>query len=196
MVQAIETVELPVRGMTVPTLICGPVDGPVALLLHGFPDHPQSFESLMHRLAVTGFRAVAPTARGYVPSTLAPDGDYQLETLAGDAVGCLDALGVGKAHLVGHDWGAVVAHGGRTPSGRFASRPPWPYPISRDCIAPSSACRACFSAPGIRPFSVPGCRTGRYSAGLGARALAVGAGLPRSGGRLGHRAGGRAGAPL
>ena len=122
MVHTIETIELSVRGMTVPTLVCGPVDGPTVLLLHGFPDHPQSFESLMRRLAATGFRAVAPTARGYVPSTLAPDGDYQLETLAGDAVGCLDALGVGKAHLVGHDWGAVVAHtAGALHPERFAS---------------------------------------------------------------------------
>ena len=118
----IETIELTVNGMQLPTLVSGPEDGPVVLLLHGFPDHPGSFEALMQPLASAGFRAVAPTARGYVPSALAPDGDYSLEALASDAAGCLDALGVARAHLFGHDWGAVVAHtAGALYADRFAS---------------------------------------------------------------------------
>jgi len=119
---ALETIEISVRGMRVPVLACGPDDGPAVLLLHGFPDHPGSFERLMQRLSEAGFRALAPTARGYVPSTLSPDGDYRMEALAADVVGCLDALGVERAHLLGHDWGAVVAHtaGAMHPS-RFVS---------------------------------------------------------------------------
>ena len=117
-----EWTELQVHGMRLPTLVCGPEDGPLVLLLHGFPDHPESFAPLLHALADAGYRAVAPTARGYVPSALAPDGDYRLETLARDAVGCLDALGACRAHLFGHDWGAVVAHtAGALHPDRFAS---------------------------------------------------------------------------
>jgi len=119
---SLDTIELAVNGMRLPTLVCGPEDGPVVLLLHGFPDHPGSFGPLLEALGTAGFRAVAPTARGYVPSALAPDGDYSLEALASDAVGCLDALGVARAHLFGHDWGAVVAHtAGALYADRFAS---------------------------------------------------------------------------
>ena len=118
----IQQIELDVNGMSLPTLLCGPKDGPVVLMLHGFPDHPGSFIPLLKALGDAGFRAVAPTGRGYTPSALAPDGDYRLEALASDAVGCLDALGAERAHLFGHDWGAVVAHtAGALYAERFAS---------------------------------------------------------------------------
>ena len=118
----IQQLELDVNGMSLPTLLCGPADGPVVLMLHGFPDHPGSFTPLLQALGEAGFRAVAPTARGYTPSALAPDGDYRLEALASDAVGCQEALGAERAHLFGHDWGAVVAHtAGALYAERFAS---------------------------------------------------------------------------
>ena len=116
------SIELQVNDMRLPTLVCGPADGPAVLLLHGFPDHPESFAPLLHALGAAGFRAVAPTARGYAVSALAPDGDYSLEALASDAAGCLDALGIDRAHLLGHDWGAVVAHtAGALYADRFVS---------------------------------------------------------------------------
>lgn len=96
--------------MTVPVLACGPPDGPPVLCLHGFPDHAGSYRHILSRLGAAGFYAVAPTARGYAPAALAPDGDYRVETLAGDVVGCIDALGLDRVHLLGHDWGAMVAH--------------------------------------------------------------------------------------
>ena len=101
---------LAVGALTIPALTCGPPDGPVVLCLHGFPDLPGSYRDVLAELGAHGFFAVAPTARGYVPSALAPDGDYRIESLAADVPGCLDALGVEQAHLLGHDWGAVVAH--------------------------------------------------------------------------------------
>ena len=101
---------LSVGGLTLPALACGPRDGPVVLCLHGFPDHPGSYRPILAALGARGFFAVAPTARGYVPGALPLDGDYRIESIAADVPGCLDALGVERAHLLGHDWGAVVAH--------------------------------------------------------------------------------------
>lgn len=107
---AFHALSLAVGEMTFPALACGPRDGPVVLCLHGFPDHPSSYRTILSALGAQGFFAVAPTARGYAPCALSPDGDYRIESIAADVPGCLDALGVERAHLLGHDWGAVVAH--------------------------------------------------------------------------------------
>jgi len=89
----------------------GPVDGPLALCLHGFPDHAPSYTTLLDALAATGFHAVAPWMRGYSPTGLAPDGNYQTASLALDAIALADALaGEHGAVLVGHDWGAIAAY--------------------------------------------------------------------------------------
>ncbi|MDB4987607.1 MAG: Epoxide hydrolase [Myxococcaceae bacterium] len=84
--------------------------GPLVLCLHGFPDHPRSFRFQLPALADAGFQALAPTMRGYEPSSQPADGDYQLLRLASDVIAWLDELGVERCHLVGHDWGAVVGH--------------------------------------------------------------------------------------
>lgn len=86
----------------------GDLDAPVVLCLHGFPDHPATFRHQFGPLAEAGFRAVAPIMRGYEPSSQPTDGDYSLLALAGDVIAWIDDLGVERAHLVGHDWGAVV----------------------------------------------------------------------------------------
>ena len=89
----------------------GPADGPLALCLHGFPDHAPTFTSLLEELAGAGFHAVAPWMRGYHPTGLAPDGNYQIASLALDAIALADALaGDGPAVLVGHDWGAIASY--------------------------------------------------------------------------------------
>jgi pimeloyl-ACP methyl ester carboxylesterase len=85
--------------------------GPLALCLHGFPDNAHTYDRLLPELAAAGFHAVAPFMRGYAPTSPAPDGRYQSVLLAQDAVALIDALGGGRAFVVGHDWGASAAYG-------------------------------------------------------------------------------------
>ncbi len=97
------------NGIDFHTLAMGA--GPLALCLHGFPDTARSFRHQLPALAGAGFRAVAPFMRGYAPTGAAPDGRYDLGTLAQDAIALIDALGGGAdTILIGHDWGAAAAH--------------------------------------------------------------------------------------
>ena len=90
----------------------GPEDGPVALLLHGFPDSHHTWRHLMGPLADAGYRAVAPAMRGYAPSDVPADGRYQTAALSLDAIALTEALGGGDdAVLIGHDWGAIASWG-------------------------------------------------------------------------------------
>jgi pimeloyl-ACP methyl ester carboxylesterase len=103
--------QITANGLDIAYLESGPADGPLALCLHGFPDHAPTWEPLMADLAAAGFHAVAPWMRGYEPTGLAPDGNYQVASLALDALALADALaGDGDAVLVGHDWGALTAY--------------------------------------------------------------------------------------
>ena len=86
-------------------------DGPLVLCLHGFPDYPGSFKSLLSALAGAGYRAVAPYQRGYHPDTLSAENRYQTIELAQDALNLIDALGYEDAVVIGHDWGSSIASG-------------------------------------------------------------------------------------
>ncbi|CAN0589496.1 unnamed protein product, partial [Ectocarpus sp. 12 AP-2014] len=88
----------------------GAGNGPLVLLLHGFPDHAQTWREQISFLAAYGYRALAVTLRGYEPQSIPEDGDFSEETLGRDVLNVLDALGVQRAHLVGHDWGAAIAY--------------------------------------------------------------------------------------
>lgn len=84
-------------------------EGPLVLLLHGFPDTALCWRDVVPRVAAAGYRAVAPFLRGYAPTDLAPDGDYSLPTLARDLIALIEHFGRGeKACVVGHDWGSVI----------------------------------------------------------------------------------------
>ena len=85
-------------------------EGPLVLLLHGFPESWYSWRHQLAALAGAGYHAVAPDQRGY-GRTGGPDGveQYTLHHLAGDALGLVPALGHRQAVVVGHDWGAPVA---------------------------------------------------------------------------------------
>lgn len=85
-------------------------DGPLVLCVHGFPDNAHTFQQQFAALVAAGYRVVAPTIRGYEPGSQPKDGDYRIEELAGDVIAWIDHLGADKAHLVGHDWGAVMAY--------------------------------------------------------------------------------------
>lgn len=82
----------------------------LALCLHGFPDDAGTMRPLLDRLAEAGFTAVAPYMRGYGPTDPAPDGDYTMGAVAGDAIALADELGDGEAVLVAHDWGAAAGY--------------------------------------------------------------------------------------
>jgi pimeloyl-ACP methyl ester carboxylesterase len=85
-------------------------DGPPVLLLHGFPDSWQLWRHQIAALTAAGHRVIAPDLRGFGKSSK-PAGveDYRMRTLVTDVVGLLDALGVERAAVVGHDWGASLA---------------------------------------------------------------------------------------
>src|ERR1700758_269852 len=84
--------------------------GPLVVLCHGFPESWYSWRHQLPALAEAGFHAIAPDMRGY-GRTDRPEAidQYTLLHLVGDMVGLLDALGVQRAVIAGHDWGAVVA---------------------------------------------------------------------------------------
>ncbi|MFJ2901986.1 alpha/beta fold hydrolase [Streptomyces sp. NPDC087212] len=85
-------------------------EGPLVVLLHGFPESWHSWHHQFGPLAAAGFRVVAPDQRGYGRSDHPEDVDaYSILNLVGDVVGLIQALGERQAYVVGHDWGAPVA---------------------------------------------------------------------------------------
>ncbi|MGV9327687.1 alpha/beta fold hydrolase [Streptosporangium sandarakinum] len=83
-------------------------EGPLVLLLHGFPQFWWTWRNQLVSLPAAGYRAVAVDLRGYGGSDKPPRG-YDLPTLAGDAAGLIRALGESGAVVVGHDWGGLLA---------------------------------------------------------------------------------------
>jgi pimeloyl-ACP methyl ester carboxylesterase len=85
-------------------------EGPLVLLLHGFPDFWYGWRRQIPALAAAGFRVVAPDLRGYNLSDKPGGvGQYSVRALAQDVARLIDGLGERRAHVVGHDWGAGVA---------------------------------------------------------------------------------------
>ncbi|MFB7932804.1 alpha/beta fold hydrolase [Streptomyces sp. NPDC056039] len=85
-------------------------EGPLVVLLHGFPESWHSWRHQFGPLAEAGFRVVAPDQRGYGGSDRPEDvSEYSIFHLVGDVVGLIHALGEERAFVVGHDWGAPVA---------------------------------------------------------------------------------------
>lgn len=82
----------------------------VVVLLHGFPQNRHEWDAVIPHLTAAGHRVLAPDQRGYSPGAR-PRGrkSYVTSLLVADVVALLDAAGVDKVHLVGHDWGAQVA---------------------------------------------------------------------------------------
>jgi pimeloyl-ACP methyl ester carboxylesterase len=92
-------------------------EGPLVVLLHGFPEFWWTWRHQIPALVAAGFRVVAVDMRGYAQSDAPPSWrDYRGERLAADIAGVIEQLSDpevdgGRAHVVGHDWGAVVAWG-------------------------------------------------------------------------------------
>jgi epoxide hydrolase 4 len=102
-----ESLSLEANGIRFHALALGPDDGPLALLLHGFPELARSWRHQLPALAARGYRAVAPDMRGYGGTELR--GPYDIGTLVRDVTGLVEALGRDRAVVVGHDWGGAVA---------------------------------------------------------------------------------------
>ena len=88
----------------------GPADGPVVVLLHGFPESNTMYQPVIERLTAQGYRCLAPLQRGYCPGARPKRRrDYRDDELVGDVLTLIDISGAQRVHLVGHDWGAAVA---------------------------------------------------------------------------------------
>ncbi|MBY4401817.1 alpha/beta fold hydrolase [Rhodococcus fascians] len=96
-------------GLEFDVLDQGPLDGPIVLLLHGFPERAASWSAVMDQLNEAGFRTIAPDQRGYSPGARPKRRrDYRVSALVDDVVALIDTIGA-PVHLVGHDWGANIA---------------------------------------------------------------------------------------
>ncbi|ONK63345.1 uncharacterized protein A4U43_C07F14090 [Asparagus officinalis] len=85
-------------------------DGPVVLLIHGFPELWYAWRHQIVGLAGLGYRCVAPDLRGYGDTQVPGDvNDYTVFQIVGDLVALIDSLGQEKVLVVGHDWGAMLA---------------------------------------------------------------------------------------
>ena len=97
-------------SLTFDVRVEGPDDGEPVVLLHGFPQTGDAWRDLTEALVAAGHRVVAPDQRGYSPGARpAAVAAYRLDQLVGDVLGIADELGLGRFHLVGHDWGGIVA---------------------------------------------------------------------------------------
>lgn len=97
-------------GLTFDVIDEGLLDGPVIIVLHGFPERAESWRGVIPALAEGGLRVLVPDQRGYSPNAR-PVGvrNYALDKLAGDVIALADQAGAAKFHVLGHDWGATVA---------------------------------------------------------------------------------------
>jgi len=103
-----DTVET--NGVLLHVVTAGPEDGPLVVLLHGFPEFWYSWRHQIPALADAGYRVVAPDMRGYNRSEKPSGVDaYHIDELVSDVAGLVRAFDRESAHIVGHDWGGLVA---------------------------------------------------------------------------------------
>lgn len=109
MIPETRTIELDANGIHFVAYERG--EGPLLLLLHGFPDDATTWKEQMPVFAAAGYRVVAPYLRGYAPTSASPAGTYQSAALGRDVLALLDALSPDRPAVVfGHDWGALAAY--------------------------------------------------------------------------------------
>ncbi len=85
-------------------------NGPPVILLHGFPENWRSWQQQIPALVGAGFSVLAPDMRGYnLSDRPAPKNAYQLDHLVADVVALVQVTGQSRAHIVGHDWGGIIA---------------------------------------------------------------------------------------
>ena len=105
-----ETTCIETNGIKLHVVMAGPKDGQPVFLLHGFPEFWYGWRNQIPALAEAGYRVIIPDQRGYNLSDK-PQGirAYAIDKLVDDIIGLVDAFGYDKVHLIGHDWGGLVA---------------------------------------------------------------------------------------
>ena len=104
---ATEMRRIVVNGLTLNVLVAG--GGPCVLLVHGFPDCHEVWRRQVPALVAAGYRVIAPDLRGCgLSDAPAATAAYRAEHIVADLKSLLDALGVARVRLVGHDWGAII----------------------------------------------------------------------------------------
>ncbi|HTB01500.1 MAG TPA: alpha/beta hydrolase [Bradyrhizobium sp.] len=101
-------------ALTFDALAAGQPGAPLVLLLHGFAESMHCWRAQVEALAAAGYRAVAPSQRGYSAGARPDTGDpsnYHIDRLMDDAMAIVSASGHGERrfHLAGHDWGGSIA---------------------------------------------------------------------------------------
>jgi pimeloyl-ACP methyl ester carboxylesterase len=98
------------NGVSLHVVEAGPKEGPLVILLHGFPEFWYGWHRQIGPLAEAGYRVLVPDQRGYNTSSK-PEGvtDYRIDRLGADILALIDDAGRERATVFGHDWGAVVA---------------------------------------------------------------------------------------
>ena len=148
----------PVDGLSLHVVEAGPADGPLLVLLHGFPEFWWAWRHQITPLAERGYHVVVPDMRGYNLSGAPREvSAYALDRLVADVVALADGYGADRFDLVGHDWGGIVAGGtgARYPErlGRLVVMDaPHPDLWSRQALAhPTQALRSTY----VAYFQVP-----------------------------------------
>jgi non-ribosomal peptide synthetase-like protein len=108
--EGVEHVQVQLNGISVHYVTVGDPGHPLILFLHGFPFSWRAWQEQLRHLARRGCFCVAPDMRGYHPTEApANPAEYRLEVLVEDVRALLLHLGHGKAAIVAHDWGGIVA---------------------------------------------------------------------------------------
>jgi pimeloyl-ACP methyl ester carboxylesterase len=141
----VEQREIVANGLRFAYLGAG--DGPLVVLLHGFPDNAYTWEHQLPVLVRAGYRVVAPWLRGYPPTEVPAGGYFDRGTLVRDVKCLVDALADGQpCRLVGHDWGAAIAYGALGAHPELFTRAvilAIPHPVQiRRMLGPKQAVRA------------------------------------------------------
>ncbi len=98
------------NGIRFRTMVDGPPQGDLFILLHGFPEGAESWSRPLSALARAGYLAVAPDLRGYGLTEAPKEVEaYAIDHLVEDVRSLIKAFGRDAAHVAGHDWGAIVA---------------------------------------------------------------------------------------
>lgn len=102
--------KLAINSLTFDAVSGGAATGELVLFLHGFPEFADSWLPIMASVAEAGYRVAAFDQRGYSPDAR-PEAvnEYQIAKLVADVVAAADQLGTDRFHLVGHDWGGMIA---------------------------------------------------------------------------------------